>query len=176
LNMPFRGAGSFTTSKLPDAQAMQQSMMSMMSAIQSGVNFNMHAAGYLDGLLSMSYEKFMMDADVCGALHAYAAGVDVNEDTLGFEALAQNGPGEHLFGTDHTMRHYKTAYWDTALNDDQPWETWDEEGEIDHATRANTRWKESLAKYEAPPLDVAKDEELKEFISRKKASMEDAWY
>lgn len=176
LNMPFRGAGSFTTSKLPDGQAMQQSMMSMMSAMQSGVNFNMHAAGYLDGLLSMSYEKFMMDADVCGALHAYAAGVPVNEDTLGFEALAQNGPGEHLFGTDHTMRHYKTAYWDTALNDDQPWETWDEEGEIDHATRANTRWKESLAKYEAPPLDDAKDGELKDFIARKKASMEDAWY
>ena len=173
LNMPFRGAGSFTTSKLPDAQAMQQSMM---SAMQSGVNFNMHAAGYLDGLLSMSYEKFMMDADVCGALHAYAAGVPVNEDTLGFEALAQNGPGEHLFGCDHTMRHYKTAYWDTALNDDQPWETWDEEGEIDHATRANTRWKESLAKYEAPPLDVGKDKELKDFMDRKKASMEDAWY
>jgi len=176
LNMPFRGAGSFTTSKLPDAQAMQQSMMSQMSALQSGVNFNMHSAGYLDGLLSMSYEKFMMDADVCGALHAYAAGVDVNEDTLGFEALAQNGPGEHLFGTDHTMRHYKTAYWDTALNDDQPWETWDEEGSIDAATRANTRWKESLASYQAPPLDQAKDDELKDFMARKKASMEDAWY
>lgn len=176
LNLPFRGAGSFTTSKLPDAQAMQQSMMSMMSSIQSGVNFNMHAAGYLDGLLSMSYEKFMMDADVCGALHAYAAGVDVNEDTLGFEALAQNGPGEHLFGSDHTMRHYKTAYWDTAMNDDQPWETWDEEGSIDAATRANTRWKQSLADYQAPPLDVAKDEELKDFMARKKASMEDAWY
>ena len=176
LDMPFRGAGSFTTSKLPDAQAMQQSMMSMMSAIQSGVNFNMHAAGYLDGLLSMSYEKFMMDADVCGALHAYAAGMDVNEDTLGFDALAQNGPGEHLFGTDHTMRHYKTAYWDTALNDDQPWETWDEEGSIDAATRANTRWKETLAQYEAPPLDVAKDEEMKDFMDRKKSSMEDAWY
>ena len=176
LNMPFRGAGSFTTSKRPDAQAMQQSMMSQMSAIQSGVNFNMHAAGYLDGLLSMSYEKFMMDADLCGALHAYAAGVDVNKDTLGFEALAQNGPGEHLFGTDHTLRHYKTAYWDTALNADQPWETWDEEGGIDAATRANTRWKESLAAYVAPPLDVAKDEELKDFMDRKKGSMDDAWY
>ena len=176
LNLPFRGAGSFTTSKLPDAQAMQQSMMSMISAMQSGVNFNMHAAGYLDGLLSMSYEKFMMDADVCGALHAYAAGVDVNEDTLGFEALAQNGPGEHLFGTDHTMRHYKTAYWDAAMNDDQPWETWDEAGGIDAASRANTRWKESLASYQAPPLDQAKDEALKDFMARKKASMEDAWY
>jgi len=176
LNMPFRGAGNFTTSKLPDAQAMQQSMMSMMSAVQSGVNFVMHSAGYLDGLLSMSYEKFMMDTDVCGALHAYAKGLEVNDDTLGFEALAENGPGEHLFGTAHTMRHYKTAYWDTALNDDQPWETWDEQGGVDAATRANSRWKESLEAYVAPPLDEAKDEELKDFIARKKASMTDAWY
>jgi len=176
LNMPFRGAGSFTTSKLPDAQAMQQSMMSMMSAVQSGVNFVMHSAGYLDGLLSMSYEKFMMDTDVCGALHAYTNGFEVTEETLGFEALAENGPGEHLFGAAHTMRHYKTAYWDTALNDDQPWETWDEQGGIDAATRANSRWKESLENYVAPPLDQAKDEELKEFISKKKASMPDAWY
>jgi trimethylamine---corrinoid protein Co-methyltransferase len=176
LKLPFRGAGSFTTSKLPDAQAMQQSMMSMMSAVQSGVNFVMHSAGYLDGLLSMSYEKFMMDTDVCGALHTYLNGIEVTEETLGFDALAENGPGEHLFGCAHTMRHYKTAYWDSAMNDDQPWETWDEQGGVDAATRANSRWKESLKTYEAPPLDQAKDEELKEFMTKKKASMPDAWY
>lgn len=176
LNMPFRGGGNFTTSKLPDAQAMQQSMMSMMSSVQSGVNFQMHSAGYLDGLLSMSYEKFMMDADVCGALHAYLNGFEVDDETLGFEALAENGPGEHLFGCVHTMRHYKTAFWDTGLNDDQPWETWDEQGEIDMATRANTRWKETLAQYSAPALDQGTDEKLLEFMTRKKASMADAWY
>lgn len=176
LQLPLRCAGNFSTSKLPDGQAMQQAMMSMMSAVQCGANYVLHSAGFLDGLLSMSYEKFVMDTDVCGALHAYAKGVVVNEDTLGFESLSEGGPGEHMFGTAHTMRHYKTAYYDSALNDDQPWETWGEQGEIDMATRANTRWKKTLADYKAPALDQGIDEALNEFMVKKKASMDDAWY
>jgi len=176
LNLPLRCAGNFSTSKLPDGQAMQQAMMSMLSAVQCGANYVLHSAGFLDGLLSMSYEKFVMDTDVCGALHAYLNGVRVNEDTLGFEALAEQGPGAHLFGTAHTMRHYKTAYYDSALDDNQPWETWDEQGEIDMATRANSRWKKTLAAYTPPPLDAGIDEALNEFMIKKKASMPDAWY
>jgi len=176
LNLPLRNAGSFTTSKLPDGQAMQQSMMSMMSAIQSGGNYILHSAGFLDGLLSMSYEKFIMDTDVCGALHAYLNGFEVNDDTLGFDALAEKGPGEHMFGCAHTMRHYKTAYWDSGFTDDQTFETWSEAGGEDGMIRANRLWKKRLAEYQAPPLDIARDEALKEFIAKKKASVEDAWY
>lgn len=151
-------------------------MMSMLSAVQCGANYILHSAGFLDGLLSMSYEKFVLDADVCGALHVYLKGLEVSEETLAFEALAEKGPGEHLFGTAHTLRHYETAYYDSALDDNQPWETWDEQGGIDSATRANARWKETLANYEAPPMDEGIDEALKEFIAKKKASMPDAWY
>ena len=176
LNLPLRNAGSFTTSKLPDGQAMQQSMMSMLSAVQSGGNFILHAAGFLDGLLSMSYEKFVMDADVCGALHAYLAGFEVTEDTLGLEALAEQGPGAHLFGCAHTMRHYKTAYWDSGFTDDQTWESWDEAGAEDGMTRANRLWKARLAEYQPPPMDAETDAALRDFIARRKASMEDAWY
>lgn len=176
LNMPLRCAGNFSTSKLPDGQAMQQSMMSMMSAVHCGANYILHSAGFLDGLLSMSYEKFVIDTDLCGALHAYLRGVTVDDDTLGFDALAENGPGQHLFGTQHTLRHYRTAYYDSALDDNQPWETWDEEGKIDHASRANTRWKQILNDYEAPTLDHAIDEALLDFIGRKKAAMADMWY
>ena len=176
LNLPLRCAGNFSTSKLPDGQAMQQSMMSMMSAVQCGANYILHSAGFLDGLLSMSYEKFVMDTDMCGTLHAYMNGLKVNEDTLAFDALAELGPGEHLFGTQHTLRHYKTAYYDSALDDNQPWETWDEQGGINSAKRANTRWKQTLADYQAPQLDLATDEALRDFIAKKKASMADAWY
>ena len=176
LNLPLRNAGNFATSKMPDGQAMQQAMMSMMSAVQSGANYILHTAGFLDGLLSMSYEKFIMDSDMAGALHAYLKGIEVTDDTLAFEALAEKGPGEHLFGVAHTMRHYETAYWDSGFNDDRTWETWDETGRVDAATRANQRWKEILNDYEAPPLDPGTDEALKEFIARKKASMPDGWY
>jgi trimethylamine--corrinoid protein Co-methyltransferase len=174
--LPLRCAGSFTTSKLPDGQAMQQSMMSAMSAVQSGANFIMHMAGYLDGLLSMSYEKFVMDVDVCGALHAYLQGVDVSEDTLGFEALSEGGPGEHMFGCQHTLHHYETAYWDSALDDNTPWETWEEQGKVDMATRAYRRWTTLLEQYQAPPLDEAIDARLCAFMDEKKTAMPDMWH
>ncbi len=176
LKLPLRCAGNFTTSKLPDGQAMQQSMMSMMSAVQSGGNFQLHSAGYLDGLLSMSYEKFIFDTDVCSALHAYLNGFEVNQDTLGLDALAEGGPGAHLFATAHTLRHYETAYWDSGLSDDQPWETWNEQGAEDSMIRANRIWKQTLADYQPPALDEAIDEELKNFMAHRKSSMQDAWY
>ena len=176
LKLPLRNAGGFTTSKLPDGQAMQQTMMSMMSAIQSGANYILHSAGFLDGLLSMSYEKFIMDCDMCGALHAYLNGFGVTEETLALEALAEKGPGEHLFGCAHTMRHYKTAYWDSGFNDDRTWESWDEAGGEDGMIRANRMWKRRLKDYQAPPLDPARDEALCAFIDRRKSSMADAWY
>ncbi|MBI6628850.1 trimethylamine methyltransferase family protein [Pontibaca salina] len=176
LSLPLRCAGNFSTSKLPDAQAMQQAMMSMLSAVQCGANYLLHSAGFLDGLLSMSYEKFMLDTDACGALHVYLNGLDTSDDALGFDALAELGPGQHLFGTAHTLRHYKTAYYDSALDDNQPWETWSEQGGIDAATRANARWKAVLAAYEPPPLDPAIDAALLDFMTEKKTSMPDAWY
>ncbi len=176
LNLPLRCAGNFATSKAPDGQAMQQAMMSMMSAVQGGANFILHAAGFADGLLSMSYEKMIMDMDMCGALHAYLAGLEVSEDTLAFEALGQNGPGAHLFGTDHTLRHYETAYWDSGFNDDRTYETWSETGSVDASARANQRWKEVLAQYEPPPMEAGVAEALADFVARRKAAMPDAWY
>ncbi len=176
LRLPLRCAGNFSTSKLADGQAMTQAMMSMMSAVQCGANYILHAAGFLDGLLSMSYEKFMLDADVCGALHTYLNGFSVSEETLGIDSLREGGPGEHMFGTAHTLAHYKTAYWDSSLNNDQSFETWSEQGSEDCMTRANRKWKQTLADYQAPPIDEGVDDQLKEFVAKRKASMEDAWF
>ena len=176
LKLPLRCAGSFTTSKLPDGQAMQESVMSMLSAVHCGANFILHSAGFLDGLLAMSYEKFMMDADFCGALHAYLAGVPVDDNQLAVEAFAEVGPGSHFLGCSHTMANYTTAFFDSKISDNLPFETWEEAGKQDSATRANLLWKKSLAEYEAPPLDAAIDEALLDFIARKKASMPDQWY
>ena len=176
LKLPLRVAGNFTTSKLPDGQAMQQGMMSMLSAVQAGGNYILHSAGFLDGLLSMSYEKFVMDTDICGALHAYLRGFEVTDETLALEALAEKGPGEHLFGCAHTMRHYKSAYWESGFNDDRTWETWDEDGAEDGMIRANRMWKARLAEYQPPPLDPAQEDALRDFVARRKASMADSWY
>jgi trimethylamine--corrinoid protein Co-methyltransferase len=176
LGLPLRCAGSFTTSKLPDGQAMQESVTSMLSAIHCGANFILHSAGFLDGLLSMSYEKFMMDADYCGALHSYLAGVQVDANTLAFDAYREVQPAGHFLGCSHTMANYTSAFYDSTLSDDRPFETWSEDGSQDSAQRANRRWKTALAEYQAPDIDPGVDESIREYIDRKKAAMPDQWY
>ena len=176
LNLPLRCSGNFTTSKLPDAQAMMEGTMSMLAAIHCGANFILHSAGFLDGLLSMSYEKFMLDADLCGSLHKYLAGVVIDDDQLAFDAFAEVGPGNHFFGCAHTMRHYETAFWDSDLSDNEPFEKWEAAGSTDAATRANALWKKRLAEYEAPSLDEGIRDGLQDFIDRKKSGVSDAWY
>lgn len=176
LNLPLRCSGNFTTSKLPDAQAMTEGTMSMLAAIHCGANFILHSAGFLDGLLSMSYEKFMLDADLCGALHTYLDGVVVDENQLAEASFAEVGPGNHFFGSGHTLANYEHAYWESDLADNKPFEQWEAEGSSDAASRANRLWKQRLQEYEAPALDAGVDEALCDYMERKKADVEDAWY
>ena len=176
LNLPLRCSGNFTTSKLPDAQAMTEGTMSMLAAVHCGANFILHSAGFLDGLLSMSYEKFMLDADLCGALHSYLDGIKVDDNQLALDAFHEVGPGNHFFGCAHTMANYETAFWDSELADNEPFEKWEANGSHDAAYRANKLWKQRLAEFEAPALDVAVRDELDDFVARKKASVQDAWY
>jgi trimethylamine--corrinoid protein Co-methyltransferase len=176
LNLPLRCSGNFTTSKLPDAQAMNEGTMSMLAAIHCGANFILHSAGFLDGLLSMSYEKFVMDTDFCGALHAYCDGVKIDDNQLALDAFRETGPGNHFFGCAHTIANYETAFWDTEAADNEPFEKWEAAGSEDAAVRANRLWKKRLAEYQAPPLDEGIDEALKDFMARRKAEMADAWY
>jgi trimethylamine--corrinoid protein Co-methyltransferase len=176
LNLPLRCSGNFTTSKLPDAQAMNEGTVSMLAAVHCGANFVLHAAGFLDGLLSMSYEKFVLDTDFCGALHSYLDGVRIDDNELALNAFREVGPGGHFFGCAHTMANYKTAFWDSELADNDPSEKWEAGGSLDAAKRANALWKGRLAEYQAPPLDPAIDEALADFVAQRKAAVADAWY
>jgi len=176
LGLPLRCSGNFTTSKLPDAHAMNEGTMSMLAAVHCGANFILHSAGFLDGLLSMSYEKFVMDADFCGALHTYLDGVRIDDNQLALDAFREVGPGNHFFGCAHTMANYETAFWDSEIADNEPFEKWEAAGGADAATRANRQWKKMLAEYEAPPLDEGIDDALRDFIDRGKAATVDAWY
>ncbi|MER9562790.1 trimethylamine methyltransferase family protein [Mesorhizobium sp. M0571] len=176
LNLPLRCSGNFTTSKLPDAHAMNEATMSMLAAVHCGANFILHSAGFLDGLLSMSYEKFVMDADFCGALHTYLDGVKIDDNQLALDAFREVGPGSHFFGSAHTLANYETAFWDSEIADNEPFEKWEAAGSEDAAIRANRRWKKALAEYQPPPLDQAIDEALQDFMDRKKNEMTDAWY
>jgi trimethylamine--corrinoid protein Co-methyltransferase len=174
--LPLRCSGSFTTSKVLDGQAMLESAVSMQAAILCGANFILHSAGWLEGGLVMGYEKFIVDADHCGALHTYLRGIDLDDDQFAIDGFRELGPGKHFFGAQHTLRHYETAFWDSWLADNASYEQWRDTGELRIEDRAAVKIAELLATYEAPPIDDAVDESLCDFVARRKASMPDQWY
>ena len=174
--LPLRCSGAFTSSKVPDGQAMTESAVSMLSALLCGANFILHAAGWLEGGLTMGYEKFMMDLDLCGAAHTYLKGFDLSEDQFAQDGFAEIGPGKHFFSAQHTLRHYETAFYEPALSDSSSFEQWRDAGERTSDDRAAQLVGEVLEHYEAPPIDEAIDSALIEFVEQRKASMPDQWY
>jgi trimethylamine--corrinoid protein Co-methyltransferase len=176
LGLPFRCGGHLTASKTADAQAMQESTNAMNPAILAGANFIFQAAGWLESGLSIGYEKFVMDAEQCGAMYRLLRGLVVDDEELALDAYREAGTGTNFLGVGHTMRHYKTANYRADLSDANPYEQWIEEGGKDMQQRALTRWKQMLADYHAPAIDPGVDEALLDFVARKKASVKDAWY
>ncbi len=175
LGLPYRSAGSFCGSKLPDAQAAYETSNSLQMGLLSGVNFMLHACGWLEGGLVASYEKFVMDADQLGTLHHFARGVDMSENGQALDALREVGPGGHFLGCAHTQNNFKTAFWRSDLFDYKPFETWDEEGARDTQALATIRVKRMLDTYQQPALDPAILEALDAFVAQKKASEPDAF-
>lgn len=174
LKLPFRSGGSFTASKLPDAQAAYESGQTLLMTIQSGVNFALHAAGWLEGGLSSSYEKFVMDMDQCSMMEVLAKGISTDENGQAMDAIAEVGPGGHYLGCDHTQRNFESAFYRSPIADNNSVEQWEADGSKDAPTRANALWKKMLNEYEAPPLDPAIDAALVEFMERRKASFPDS--
>ena len=174
VGVPFRSGGQFTASKAPDAQAAYESAHTLVPTMLAGVNFVLHAAGWLEGGLSLSYEKLIMDADQLGAMEVYARGIDLSENGQAMDAFHTNAHGQHFLGTAHTLANFETAFWRSGIADNNSFEQWDEEGGLTAAQRANATWKQMLNDYEPPPLDDAIDAELEDYIGRRKAEMPDA--
>jgi trimethylamine--corrinoid protein Co-methyltransferase len=175
LNLPFRSGGSLCGSKLPDAQAAYETANTLNAMLLGGVNFCLHAAGWLEGGLVASFEKFVMDADQLGVLHSVAAGIDMSENAQAMGAIAEVGPGGHYLGCEHTQANFKSAFWRSNLLDYKPFETWFEEGQRDTVALASARVERLLSDYVQPEIDPSIDEGLKEYVAKKKESEPDAF-
>lgn len=175
LHLPFRSGGALCGSKLPDAQAAYESANTLQAALLGGVNFMLHACGWLEGGLVSCFEKFVLDADQLGVLHSIAAGIDLSENGQALGAIAEVGPGGHFLGCQHTQDNFKSAFWRTEVLDYRPFETWAEAGGPDSMQLANARMRRMLAEYEAPPVDPGVAEALQEFVDRRKAAEPDAF-
>jgi trimethylamine--corrinoid protein Co-methyltransferase len=169
--IPFRSGGMFSSSKIADSQAGYESVMSMLPAILARVNLVLHAAGWLENGLAAGYEKFVLDTELLGMYHKYLQGMDLSEDGFALESIQNVEPGGHHLGTDHTMRHFRTAFYRAELFDYNSAEQWAIDGSLDSYERANIRYKQLLKSYESPTLDPAKEEALLEYIARRKQEL-----
>jgi trimethylamine--corrinoid protein Co-methyltransferase len=174
LGVPVRSGGALTAAKIPDAQAAYESANTMQPTVLAGINFVLHTAGWLEGGLTMGYEKFILDNDQAGMWHAFIKGVDLSPNGQALDAILTNGPGQHFLGHEHTLANFEQAFYRSPVADNSSYEQWSAEGEKNAAELANPIWKRMLGEYEPPPMEDAVAEELREWIERKKASFPDS--
>jgi trimethylamine--corrinoid protein Co-methyltransferase len=169
--LPFRGGGTFSSSKVPDAQAGYESIMVMIPTVMARTNFVLHSAGWLENGLVSGYEKFVLDCEILGMLHIWAKGVDLSDEAFAMDAFAEVPPGGHFLGTAHTLRHFRDAFYRAELFDYNSAEQWELNGAPDTYARANAKVKQLLASYEAPTLDPSTAEALRRFVEQRKAEI-----
>ena len=166
--LPYR-TSNVCAANTVDAQAAYESVFSLWGAMQGGGNFIMHSAGWLEGGLSASFEKTILDVDLLQMVAEFLEPVVVDDDTLALDAVREVGPGKHYFGAAHTQARYRDAFYAPILSDWRNFETWEEAGSPTAMQKANKVWKDVLAAYEQPPLDPAIEEELDAFVTKRKA-------
>ncbi len=172
-HLPFRGGGALTSSKAPDAQAAYESMMCMWPTILGRVNFVLHAAGWLESALLASYEKFIIDVEALRMFEwMLTKGLPVDDEGLAMDALREVGPGGHFLGSEHTMRNYRTGFYRPLISSTDNFDRWNRKGAMTADKVAHEKWKQMLAEYPDPGIDPGVDEQLKEFITRRKKELE----
>ena len=168
IQLPWRGSAA-TASNAPDEQSVYEFLMSAWGSVLGGVNMMLHSAGWLEGGLTGSMEKLILDIEM---LQIFAEIFDpLNDDDaeLAFEAIASVEPGSHFFGCDHTMERYQTAFYEPLVSDWSNFGQWTDSGSKTATQRANGIWKKILQDFEAPAMEVARSEELEAYIARRTA-------
>lgn len=166
-HFPYRSSNANACNAV-DAQSVYESEMSLWGAVMGHGNLVMHAAGWMEGGLCASFEKTVVDAELLQTMAEFLQPLEVNEETLGLQAIREVGPGGHFFGAAHTLARYEKAFYSPLLSDWRNYEAWREDGARDATQRANRLYKELLREFEAPPLEASTREELDDFMARRK--------
>ncbi|MGF7159008.1 trimethylamine--corrinoid protein Co-methyltransferase [Rhodoligotrophos appendicifer] len=169
-NLPFRSS-NVTASNEVDAQAAYESQMSLWGAVMGHAHMVNHAAGWLGGGLTASFEKLILDAEMLQMMAAYLTPPVMDEESLGLNAIQEVGPGGHFFGTEHTLQRYEDAFYSSMISDGDNYENWRDKGSLTATQQANRIWKQLLHEYEKPPLDAAVEEALQDYVRRRKAEI-----
>jgi trimethylamine--corrinoid protein Co-methyltransferase len=174
IGLPWRsGGGTLTASPAVDFQAGYEALNTLQAAFLAGANVCWQSAGWLEGGLVTSFEKFVADLELLDLMLHQFGGVEVDEASLALDAHVEVGPGGHFFGAQHTLERFRDCFWRPTVATTENHDRWTRGGSLDQAARAERRWRELLESYERPPLDEAVEEELVEFVERRAAELGD---
>jgi trimethylamine--corrinoid protein Co-methyltransferase len=154
-NLPVRGGGALTDAKIVDSQAAYESMMSMMMAVTSGINFVLHSAGILEGYITASYEKFIIDSEICGMCRRIKRGEEITAEKLAVDVIRQVGSGGEYLTHMHTFQHFKQELYAPLMEERDNFDAWTRKGALTMEQRANAKYKDMLKSYEEPAMDPA---------------------
>ena len=166
-NMPMRSS-NFSSSNIPDFASGYESASACHAALGAGAHLLMHAAGWVEGGLCTSYEKFVLDCEIVQSLAQMLEPVSIDSDTLALDEIAQVGPGGHFFGTPRTIATFETAFYRPLVSTTQNYGAWAEGGGRSAAERATGIWREALAQYAEPLLDPAIHDAMQAFVAQRK--------
>jgi trimethylamine--corrinoid protein Co-methyltransferase len=173
FGLPFRSGGGLNASTVVDAQAAYESLMTMLPTFLAGANFVMHTAGWLEGGLVSCYEKFIVDIELLRMLKHEFQPLEVDEDSLAFDAHVEVGAGGHFLGAAHTLMHFRDCFYRPLLSSTDNFDRWTKGGGLDATARAANIWRERLEAYEQPPIDEAVRGELRDYVARRRIELGD---
>ncbi len=168
--LPYRTTPG-SASNAADAQGAYETMMALWGAILGHGNLVYHAAGWQEGGLTASFEKFIIDVEMIQHMMAFLTPIEVNEGELALDALGRVPTGGHFFGDQHTLDRYANAFYQPILSNWQNFEAWQEAGSLDATARATRLWKKALEEYVEPAMDPAIREELDAYVARRKETI-----
>ncbi len=169
--IPFRSSNT-NAANCVDAQAAWESQMSLWGAVMGHANIVKHAAGWLEGGLCASFEKFIIDVDMIQMMRETLTPLQVDEETLALDAIEEAGHGGHFFGTAHTRARFRSAFYQPLVSDWSNFETWSENGALSAFERANRLYRETLERYQPPEMDEGVRHSLRQYAGERRRELE----
>tara|TARA_R110002073_G_scaffold266884_1_gene430297 strand:- start:424 stop:1929 length:1506 start_codon:yes stop_codon:yes gene_type:complete len=167
--LPWRSAAG-SAANMNDVQAANENQLGLWGCLMAGASVIIHSAGWLEGGLSVSYEKLITDVEVLNMIAEICGGAKAGPDEIGFDALQEVAPSGHFFATTQTMARYNTEFYEPVVHEYANFGTWTERGARGANERATDVWQRILAEGNGPNVDGEKRTELQAFIAKRTAA------
>jgi trimethylamine--corrinoid protein Co-methyltransferase len=166
--LPYRGGGGLCSGMTVDAQSATESLNMIWATYLSGSDLVMHAAGWLEAGLTTSYEKLALDLEVISMFEVMRGGIAVDDEHFALDAIEGEGPGGMFLAAPHTLEHFREWVFMSPLFRANAYVNWVKQGSLTAEQVATEQWRRLLDSYQDPGMDQALDEEIREFLDRRR--------